>query len=41
MNGPDATAGSILNLVIINGIKAPSVVDTNRAMKIDPDVTIA
>lgn len=41
MNGPEATAGSILNLVIIRGIRAPRVVDTNRAIKIEPDVTIA
>ena len=41
MNGPDATAGSIFNLVITKGIKAPKVVDIIKAITIDPAVTNA
>ena len=41
MNGQDATAGSIFKEFMINGIKAPSDVDTVKAMKMEVDVTAA
>lgn len=41
INGPDATAGSILNLSIIKGITAPNVVEMIKANQIDAEVTIA
>jgi hypothetical protein len=41
IKGPEATAGSIFNFVIIKGIIAPKVVDTIKAIKIDPEVTVA
>jgi len=41
MNGPLATAGSILNLTINNGTTAPSVVERIKAIRIEPLVTNA
>jgi hypothetical protein len=41
INGPLATAGSILSAFIPKGITAPKVVDTIKAIKIDEAVTVA